>query len=508
MNETQTYEVHLAIYDLSQGMARSLSAQFLGQNHAIDIIPHTAIVAFGREYYFGGGGIESSDPNQFRTARGLHPIEIQNLGRTNVSQLQFESWCRQLTDNGLYSGTSYDLLHRNCNNFSHHAATEGLRLSRGTPEWVLSVPARFLSSPMGQMIRPMLEQMQITGPSGDGGSGFASASSARTNAAAAANPWANIPATAAESAAMQTPKQVQTPILDSYNRPLLSNDIKMVNMCINKIKNGQGASQLDVHYRDRLFHALDILPHILLTSGKWNATEDEDAKKAEIKNQVELLALILESPIATGPEKMFTLMIMRLLVLQTNMDSDTLRKTMRAMLMFINGDSLSTPLRSMAWCVLSNAVGSGRELGVDDDFIQALVDSAMMNMALEHAVEVRRSAAAVLYNLTLLLADKNKGDDASSGSSDLYVTILCGVMEAVLEEKDVLVATRRLLVIGKIIKDGKENDLNTTAALLLIDLGYMDALLAVRDGDIISREKGNQVVDLADEIVQVLSLVC
>jgi hypothetical protein len=44
-----TFEVQLAIYDLSRGMARTLSAQFLGgPQHAIDAIPHTGIVVYGR----------------------------------------------------------------------------------------------------------------------------------------------------------------------------------------------------------------------------------------------------------------------------------------------------------------------------------------------------------------------------------------------------------------------------------------------------------------------------
>lgn len=33
--------VQLAIYDLSHGMARTLSGQFLGPGHELDLIPHT-----------------------------------------------------------------------------------------------------------------------------------------------------------------------------------------------------------------------------------------------------------------------------------------------------------------------------------------------------------------------------------------------------------------------------------------------------------------------------------
>ena len=65
--------VQLAIYDLSMGMARNLSAQFLGEQHAVEIIPHTAIIAFGKEYYFGQG-IEWCSPLEFRASRGSECI--------------------------------------------------------------------------------------------------------------------------------------------------------------------------------------------------------------------------------------------------------------------------------------------------------------------------------------------------------------------------------------------------------------------------------------------------
>ena len=171
LHEQVTYEVHLAIYDLSRGMARSLSAQFLGPNHAIDVIPHTGIIVYGKEYYFGGNGIECSDPTHFRSTRGLFPIQTQNLGVTRVSKAQFENWCRTHGhSSGMFSNSSYDLFERNCNNFSQYAITDGLCLPNvSVPEWVLNVPQRVLSSPMGQLIRPMMEQMQITGPTGGGG---------------------------------------------------------------------------------------------------------------------------------------------------------------------------------------------------------------------------------------------------------------------------------------------------------------------------------------------------
>jgi hypothetical protein len=123
------------------------------------------IVVFGREYVFGAG-IQSEDPTAFRCNTGMLPVQLQPLGQTTMNRVQFEQWCIQVMQNGMHSAAAYDLLLRNCNNFSHDAALQGLRLSKGVPEWVLNVPGRFLSSTMGQMVRPMLQNMQVMSDAG------------------------------------------------------------------------------------------------------------------------------------------------------------------------------------------------------------------------------------------------------------------------------------------------------------------------------------------------------
>ena len=45
--------VRLRVYDLSQGLARQMSAQLVGQQ--FDLIPHTGVEVYGLEYFFGGG---------------------------------------------------------------------------------------------------------------------------------------------------------------------------------------------------------------------------------------------------------------------------------------------------------------------------------------------------------------------------------------------------------------------------------------------------------------------
>lgn len=166
-----------------------------------------------------------------------------------MSRSQFEDWCRSHRiggSNGLYSPTSYDLFSRNCNNFSQHAVKEGLLLEDNdshVPQWILDVPSRVLASPMGQMIRPMMEQMQVRGPSGDGansmsgsGSGAHSNGNSNTNrnhaisasaasavaASAAINPWADMPSSSGttdenasaktvDASSLATPSQAPIP---------------------------------------------------------------------------------------------------------------------------------------------------------------------------------------------------------------------------------------------------------------------------------------------------------
>lgn len=66
--------VKLYVYDLSRGMARSLSMSFLGQQ--IDAIWHTSVVVFDLEFYFGQGICDSA-PGQ--SPHG-HPLEIVEMG--------------------------------------------------------------------------------------------------------------------------------------------------------------------------------------------------------------------------------------------------------------------------------------------------------------------------------------------------------------------------------------------------------------------------------------------
>jgi len=506
-------EVQLAVYDLSRGMARSLSTQFLGPNHAIDIIPHTGIVVFGKEYYFGGtgppgvdmhsaalsGGITmSSTPYQFRASHGIQPIQIISLGHTKVSQQEFESWCQSMMDNGTYAGYNYNLIQRNCNNFSHDAALKGLKLNSGVPNWILDVPHRFISSPMGQMIRPMLEQMQITGPTGGGGGvgGFQSGTGTSSNSQSQGlhsnnssnssggsdpdyNPWAGMGTPTPETTTSKKKiDQLKTPILDSHNQPLLSNDTNVVQICIQKLKQSRCFDNIEISLMgpagtcnqqyEHHQQILDEVGRLLLT--RFSSAKQEGAKDGQRQFGEEEMVHALSSACSLflslfdpknqeqqerySSEKLYILMLLRLIILQPHLKEEMYQRILENISQFISMieiDANTTDrnhqlekrkisLRSMSWCVISNGIGkqysmckmllSSKDDGMgilnDVAFVQNLVDLAIMDTSKVggegsmnmNSVEMRRCACAFLYNFILLMSLQVQDDSSISNDND------------------------------------------------------------------------------------------
>ncbi|CAM6010901.1 unnamed protein product [Sphagnum balticum] len=145
-------KVELYIYDLSQGLARQLSVQFLGK--ALDGIWHTAVGVYGKEYYFGGG-LQSNPIGQ--SSYG-NPVQVMLLGHTQIPQDIFEEYLQEIQPR--YTQESYSLMRHNCNNFSEEVSQ--FLLGTGIPEYILRLPEEVLSSPMGVMLMPMIENLDAT----------------------------------------------------------------------------------------------------------------------------------------------------------------------------------------------------------------------------------------------------------------------------------------------------------------------------------------------------------
>ena len=73
-----TEKVTLLAYDISMGMAKTMGPMLIGQQ--IQALYHTALVVYGREYYFGGG-ICNDLP---KTTPYGKPIAEINLGQTEL----------------------------------------------------------------------------------------------------------------------------------------------------------------------------------------------------------------------------------------------------------------------------------------------------------------------------------------------------------------------------------------------------------------------------------------
>lgn len=106
----------------------------------------------GREYFFGGSGIESSLPSQSPYGS---PIERRLVGQTEVDANLWHSFLEDCQD--LYGVGKYHLLEFNCNTFSDAALqfTLGQRID---PD-ISSLPSDFLSTPLGKMLRPQIDAM-------------------------------------------------------------------------------------------------------------------------------------------------------------------------------------------------------------------------------------------------------------------------------------------------------------------------------------------------------------
>ena len=154
--------VSLYRYDLTQGMARSMGPMLIGR--PLEGIWHTSIVVFGKEYYFDGGVGIMADANPGRTRFGT-PYRTEVLGQTTKRQEEFFAWTQRQRTSG-FGPNDYHLLNNNCNSFSDAASM--FLLNRHIPQDILDMIPSLLSTPMGQMLRPMLEQATSAGGPGGG----------------------------------------------------------------------------------------------------------------------------------------------------------------------------------------------------------------------------------------------------------------------------------------------------------------------------------------------------
>ena len=75
---SEKYPVKLYIYDITNGMGKSLAPMFIGR--PLEGVWHTSIVVYGKEFYYSGGiCFDKPQTTQFGT-----PVKELDLGETEI----------------------------------------------------------------------------------------------------------------------------------------------------------------------------------------------------------------------------------------------------------------------------------------------------------------------------------------------------------------------------------------------------------------------------------------
>jgi len=156
------YQVELYVYDISRGLARTMSLALIG--HQLDGIWHTGIVIYGREYFYGVQGIHQCPPGG--TVLG-QPNQVIRLGTTEITK---DIFLQHLQDLGqsTFRGSLYDLFTHNCNSFSNEISQ--FLISQGIPTFILDLPQTVLNTPLGQILSQVSQSPLLQDNRGRGGS--------------------------------------------------------------------------------------------------------------------------------------------------------------------------------------------------------------------------------------------------------------------------------------------------------------------------------------------------
>ncbi|OSD07373.1 DUF862-domain-containing protein [Trametes coccinea BRFM310] len=142
-------KVQLYVYDLSNGLAKTLSRQLTGRQ--IDGIWHTSVVVFGKEIFYGQG-ICITQPGMSHHGKPLHIID---MGETSIDEETFDEYLAEMREH--YTADKYHLLDFNCNSFTNDCI--GFLTGGSIPSWIKDLPSDFLSTPFGAALRPTIDAM-------------------------------------------------------------------------------------------------------------------------------------------------------------------------------------------------------------------------------------------------------------------------------------------------------------------------------------------------------------
>lgn len=141
--------VEVYIYDLSKGIAAMMSRFVIGRH--VEGIWHTAIVVYGREYFFGPSGIQSCRPGG--TVLG-EPLKVERIGETYLPYSVFFEYISGL-GTSTFAPNTYNLFKHNCNSFTDEVSN--FLAGKSIPKYILDLPEEILQSRIGQELKSLIE---------------------------------------------------------------------------------------------------------------------------------------------------------------------------------------------------------------------------------------------------------------------------------------------------------------------------------------------------------------
>lgn len=506
--------VELAVYDLSRGMARSMSQAILGQR--IDGIWHTGIVVFGYEYYFGGG-IQKSPRGAFAQSNQLPPVSMESMGQTTKTLAEFEAYLATIRNR--YTAMTYDLINNNCNNFADTICH--FLVGHGIPTHIVDLPRIVFSTPGGAMLRPMIENMQnnIRQQHGSGLDPFGGSDAA---SGVRFEQQLSESVTGLVMNTMQQQQQ-QSRVLKKAkleDRPLLSMDagtVQGMEKLLHNLAAHDNSSTPGSALTESEHATLHVITQKLLTdSGKGAAPTTAFG----MEEYMLLEKLLANYPKAQSP----TLFLLRLMFVHDRSsafhDLSIVKELLRRLVCHVNNDAdngfSSVPAHVMALCAIANLISheagvaafyqnssfkdsaksastEAKDVAMDvdnstevapkaqsqDTILNDLVDVVLAGLGTDHRSEVRRMSTTLAYNLTLVCTRDFKPSGPwqplkSDGAAELNphaLQLLCACLEQLSQESDAVVRSRRLSIACRIARSYA-----TSAGSLLQDLGFGDVL--------------------------------
>ncbi|XP_077068155.1 desumoylating isopeptidase 1 isoform X2 [Siphateles boraxobius] len=92
------------------------------------------------------------------------PDTVVELGNTEVTEEIFMDYLSSLGET-TYSGDKYRLFEHNCNTFTNDVAQ--FLTGNKIPSYITDLPSEVLSTPFGQVLRPILDSIHIAPPGGN-----------------------------------------------------------------------------------------------------------------------------------------------------------------------------------------------------------------------------------------------------------------------------------------------------------------------------------------------------